>query len=62
MTIDKDEAKVILELYKAGKMNLNQALNNLGYDGAKMHEKPIEPVEWPAKVVKPMKEVFGGSC
>jgi hypothetical protein len=62
MTIDKDEAKVILELYKAGKINLNQALNNLGYDGAKMHEKPIEPVEWPAKVVKPIKEFFDGSC
>ena len=52
--IDKDEVKVILDLYKKDSINLNQAMNLLGYDGPRFQNN-FEGVQWPTiKVKKPV--------
>lgn len=43
---DKEEVKVILDLYKKGNIKLSQALNLLGYDGPNMHDT-YAGVIWP---------------
>lgn len=54
ITIDRDEVKVILDLYKKNSINLNQAMNLLGYAGPRFQDN-FEGVQWPTiKVTKPV--------
>lgn len=57
--IDRDEVKVILDLYRSNKIELNQALNLLGYEGPNMKDTGYPGVEWPVLNVKnPNKPLF----
>lgn len=64
---DRDEVKVILDLYKKDKVSLEQALNLLGYNRSVYHNDDLtDGVVWPTiKVKKPLfdqRELNDGGC
>lgn len=53
---DRDEVVVILDLYKRGKISINQALNLLGFKGSRVQDTSYPGVVWPDLSTKPLRK------